>query len=163
MSEVDRKLTTILATDVVAFTNMMSRDEPGALHALKNCLGQIVDCIREHNGRVFGGAGDSLIAEFSSPSSAVKCAVDFQNKIAARNRDSLKQQRMWFRVGINLGDVMIDGDNLYGEGVNIASRLEELREKHPSLSGLTKRPIMFGRTTKRLHFEEAFEAIGLRS
>ncbi|MEW2915602.1 adenylate/guanylate cyclase domain-containing protein [Ruegeria sp. ANG10] len=128
MSEVDRKLTTILATDVVAFSNMMSRDEPGALHTLKNCLGQIEDCIREHNGRVFGGAGDSLIAEFSSPSSAVKCAVDFQNKIAARNRDCLKQQRMWYRVGINLGDVMIDGDNLYGEGVNIASRLEEVGE-----------------------------------
>ena len=128
MSGVDRKLTTILATDVVAFSNMMSRDEPGALHALKTCLGKIEDCIREHNGRVFGGAGDSLIAEFSSPNSAVLCAVDFQNKIAARNRDCLKQQRMWFRVGINLGDVMIDGENLFGEGVNIASRLEELGE-----------------------------------
>ncbi|MEX3007048.1 adenylate/guanylate cyclase domain-containing protein [Hoeflea sp. TYP-13] len=125
MPEVERKLTTILATDVVGFSSIMGRDEHGALLALKHSLELIEECIRAHKGRVFGGAGDSLIAEFSSPSTAVLCAVEFQKMIATRNRDCPKQQRLWFRVGINLGDVMIDGENLYGEGVNIAARLEE--------------------------------------
>ena len=127
MSEegVERKLTTILAADVVAFSDMMGRDEAGTLQVLKTCRGMIEDCIRKYKGRVFGGAGDSLIAEFASPLSAVLCADDFQKSIAARNRDCPEPQRMWFRAGINLGDVMIDGDNLYGEGVNIAARLEQ--------------------------------------
>lgn len=128
MSEAERKLTTILATDVVAFSDIMGRGEQAALHALKTCLGLIRDRIVAHRGRVFGGAGDSLIAEFGSPSSAVKCAVDFQTRIAARNRACPAAQHMWFRVGINLGDVMVDGDNLFGEGVNIAARLQEIGE-----------------------------------
>jgi class 3 adenylate cyclase/tetratricopeptide (TPR) repeat protein len=125
MPEVERKLTTILAADVVAFSEMMGRDEVGTVQILKTCRGIIEECIRKYRGRVFGGAGDSLIAEFASPLSAVLCANDFQESIAARNRDCPEPQRMWFRTGINLGDVMIDGDNLYGEGVNIAARLEQ--------------------------------------
>ena len=125
MPEVERKLTTILATDVVAFSDMMGRDEAGTMQILKTCHGIIEDSIRKHKGRVFGAAGDSLIAEFASPVSAVLCADDFQKSIVARNRDCPEPQRMWFRAGINLGDVMIDGDNLYGEGVNIAARLEQ--------------------------------------
>ncbi|MES0881574.1 adenylate/guanylate cyclase domain-containing protein [Roseibium sp. SCP14] len=126
MPEVERKLATILATDVVAFSNMMGRDELGALRSLKSCLELIEESIDAHGGRVFGGAGDSLVAEFSSPSSAVLCAVEFQDRIAERNRGRSELQHMWFRVGIELGEVMVDGDNLYGEGVNIAARLEEL-------------------------------------
>ncbi|MES0810574.1 tetratricopeptide repeat protein [Roseibium sp. SCPC15] len=126
MPEVERKLATILATDVVAFSDMMGRDELGALRSLKSCLGLIEESINAHNGRVFGGAGDSLIAEFSSPSSAVLCAAEFQERIAERNCDRPDQQCMWFRVGIELGEVIVDGENLYGEGVNIAARLEEL-------------------------------------
>lgn len=125
MPEVERKLTTILAADVFAFSDMMGRDEVGTVRTLKICRRIIEDSIRTYKGRVFGEAGDSLIAEFSSPVSAVLCANDFQECIAARNRDCPAPQRMWFRAGINLGDVLIDGDNLYGEGVNIAARLEQ--------------------------------------
>ncbi len=125
MPEVERKLTTILATDVVGFSDMMSRDEAGTVQVLKTCHKIVEDCIAKHKGRVFGGAGDSLIAEFASPLSAVLCADEFQQNIAARNRDCPEPQRMCFRTGINLGDVMIDGENLYGEGVNVAARLEQ--------------------------------------
>ncbi|MEM7122209.1 MAG: adenylate/guanylate cyclase domain-containing protein [Pseudomonadota bacterium] len=125
MPEFERKLTTILAADVVAFSDMMGRDETGTLRSLKQCRDLIETCIGDHHGRVFGGAGDSLIAEFGSPVTAVQCAGDFQGQIADLNRGLPAQQRMWFRVGINLGDVMIDGENLYGDGVNIAARLEQ--------------------------------------
>jgi adenylate cyclase len=128
MTKPERKLTTILATDVVGFSEMMGRDEAGTLEALKACRNLIEDSIREHHGRVFGGAGDSLIAEFSSPLQAVICANDFQKHIAQRNQESPEDQRMWFRVGINLGDVMVDEENLYGDGVNIAARLEQIGE-----------------------------------
>ena len=125
MPEVERKLTTILAADVVAFSDMMGQDEVGTVRTLKICRRIIEDSIRTYKGRVFGEAGDSLIAEFASPISAVLCANDFQKSIAVRNRDCSAPQRMWFRAGINLGDVVIDGENLYGEGVNIAARLEQ--------------------------------------
>jgi adenylate cyclase len=128
MADTERKLTTILAVDVVGFSEMMGRDEPGTLAALKARRAVIEESIREHNGRVFGGAGDSLIAEFSSPLQAVICANDFQKHIAQRNQEHSEDQRMWFRAGINLGDVMVDGDNLYGDGVNIAARLEQIGE-----------------------------------
>ncbi len=94
----------------------------------KDCRAIVEASIEQHNGRVFGGAGDSLIAEFSSPLQAVVCANDFQQSIAERNQERPEDDRMWFRVGINLGDVMVDGDNLYGDGVNIAARLEQIGE-----------------------------------
>jgi adenylate cyclase len=123
-----RKLTTIIAADAVGFSEMMSRDENQTLNTLKSCQRIIFDSIEENDGRVFGGAGDSVIAEFSSPVQAVVCANEFQQRLAKRNRKNPEQQRMWFRVGINLGDVMVDGDNLYGDGVNIAARLEQIGE-----------------------------------
>jgi len=128
MVDVVRKLTTILVTDAVGFSEMMGRDEPGTLVRLKRYAEIIKSTIGEHRGRLFGSAGDSFIAEFSSPLQAVLCANVFQRQIAGFNEDEAPDHRMWFRVGINLGDVMMDDDNLYGEGVNVAARLEQIGE-----------------------------------
>ncbi|MDA1101129.1 MAG: tetratricopeptide repeat protein [Proteobacteria bacterium] len=124
MSKVQRKLTTILAADAVGFSKLMGNDEGATLEALKSCRAIIDGSIDEHNGRIFGSAGDSVIADFSSPVQAVLCAKEFQSVLADRNRQVDKNHHMCFRVGINIGDVVIDGDNLFGDGVNVAARLE---------------------------------------
>ena len=126
MSNVQRKLTTILAADVVGFSKMMGSDEGATLDALKSCRAIIDGSIEEHNGRIFGSAGDSVIADFSSPVQAVLCANEFQKFLADRNDQVAENRRMLFRVGINMGDVIIDGDNLFGDGVNVAARLEAM-------------------------------------
>ena len=128
MSEIERKLTTIMVADVVGFSKLMGVDEAGTLRSLKACRTIIDGSIAEHNGRVFGGAGDSVIAEFSSPVQAVLCASEFQGLLGERNAHYGEDERMSFRVGVNLGDVIIDGDNLYGDGVNVAARLESIAE-----------------------------------
>lgn len=129
MSKVQRKLTTILAADVVGFSKMMGKDEGATLEALKSCRAIIDGSIEEHNGRIFGSAGDSVIADFSSPVQAVLCANEFQNFLADRNGQVDENHRMSFRVGINIGDVIIDGENLFGDGVNVAARLEAMARR----------------------------------
>ncbi len=126
MTGIERKLTTILAADVVGFSTMMSDDESGTLESLKLCRAIIDSGIAEHHGRIFGSAGDSVIAEFSSPVQAVLCADDFQKLLAERNEHFATEKKMQFRVGVNMGDVIVDGDNLFGEGVNVAARLEAI-------------------------------------
>ena len=128
MPGVERKLTTILAADVVEFSKLMGEDEAGTLEALKACRSIIDGVVEDHHGRVFGSAGDSVIVEFSSPVHAVWCASEFQKLIAQRNATLADKERMRFRVGINLGDVIIEGDNLYGDGVNVAARLESISQ-----------------------------------
>ncbi len=128
MTGIERKLTTILAADVVGFSKMMGSDETGTLDALKQCRAIIDSGIAESHGRIFGSAGDSVIAEFSSPVQAVLCANEFQKLLAERNDHHATGKKMEFRVGVNMGDVIIDGDNLYGEGVNIAARLESIAD-----------------------------------
>ena len=126
MPSIERKLTTILAADAVSFSKMMGEDEVATLNDLKSCREIIDNCIREHHGRIFGGAGDSVIAEFASPVQAVFCALEFLKLIGERNAHFAERPAMRFRVGINIGDVIIDNENLYGEGVNIAARLESI-------------------------------------
>ncbi len=126
MPRVERKLTTILAADVVGYSKLMGKDEVGTLETLKVCRSIIDSVIVEHRGRIFGSAGDSVLAEFQSPVEAVWCASKFQQLLAERDAHPATPQPMQFRVGINLGDVMIEGENLYGEGVNIAARLESI-------------------------------------
>ncbi len=126
MNNVQRKLTTILAADVVGFSKMMGNDEAATLDALRSCRAIIDGSISEHNGRIFGSAGDSVIADFSSPVQAVLCANEFQNFLSDRNDQVDEKYRMSFRVGINMGDVVVDGDNLFGDGVNVAARLEAM-------------------------------------
>ncbi len=126
MSSIERKLTTILAADVVSFSRMMGEDEVGTLAALKSCRAIIEGSVQAHHGRIFGGAGDSVIVEFASPLDAMMCALEFQKLLSERNAHFADRQPMQFRVGINIGDVIIDGGNLYGDGVNVAARLEAL-------------------------------------
>jgi adenylate cyclase len=128
MTGIERKLTTILAADVVGFSKMMGSDEAGTYDTLKACRAIIDSSIAESHGRVFGSAGDSVIAEFSSPVQAVLCATEFQKLLAERNEHYATEGTMQFRVGVNMGDVIIDGDNLYGEGVNFAARREAIAE-----------------------------------
>ncbi|MFQ5953505.1 MAG: adenylate/guanylate cyclase domain-containing protein [Kiloniellales bacterium] len=124
MSDVERKLTTILAADVVGYSKLMGEDETGTVAALKACRSIIDSVIAEYHGRIFGSAGDSVLAEFQSPVQAVWCATEFQKLIAERNAHHSSAKPMEFRVGINIGDVIIEGDNLYGDGVNVTARLQ---------------------------------------
>ena len=120
----ERKLSTILALDVVGFSKLMATDEDMTLAILKQRRELIDAIIVEHGGRMFGSAGDSVIAEFSSPVKATECAVKIQSKMQAINENIPESQRMRFRVGVNIGDVMIADDNLYGDAINVAARLE---------------------------------------
>jgi adenylate cyclase len=126
MPSIERKLTTILAADVVSFSKMMGEDEVSTLNDLKSCREIIDASIHEHHGRIFGSAGDSVIAEFGSPVQAVFCALEFLKLIGERNAHLADHPAMQFRVGINIGDVIIDNENLYGDGVNVAARLESI-------------------------------------
>ena len=120
----ERKLSTIFASDVVGFSKMMSADEEHTLNLLKQRRLVIDGLITEHGGTIFGSAGDSVIAEFSSPIKATECAVQMQGKMQAMNEDVPEERKMVFRIGINIGDVMVSQDNLFGDAVNIAARLE---------------------------------------
>jgi TolB-like protein len=120
----DRKLTTIFASDVVGFSKMMGMDEVNTLKILKERREVIDGIIDEHAGIIFGSAGDSVIAEFSSPIKAAEAAVATQLKMKTMNVDQAESDQMTFRVGINIGDVMVSDDNLFGDAVNIAARLE---------------------------------------
>ena len=123
-----RKLAAILAADVVGFSKKMGENEDRTLKNLKACRTLTDESIEAHHGRVFGSAGDSVIAEFASPVDAIVAAVEFQRNLRDRNLKITPEDQMEFRVGLNLGDVIVEGDNLYGDGVNVAARLEPLAE-----------------------------------
>ncbi|PSH62627.1 hypothetical protein CU102_25005 [Phyllobacterium brassicacearum] len=125
---VDRRLTVILAADVVGFSRLMEVDEERTHAAFSTCHTAIAGLVAKHRGRIFAGAGDSVLAEFASPVEAVRAAIDIQNDLAERRLDLAEGHQMKFRIGINLGDVIVDGSNLYGAGVNVAVRLETLAE-----------------------------------
>jgi class 3 adenylate cyclase/pimeloyl-ACP methyl ester carboxylesterase len=122
----ERRLAAILAADVVGYSRMMSEDESGTLSALQNDRASLIDpAISRHRGRLVKLMGDGLLAEFSSVVEAVGCASEIQREIAARAGD-LTAKRMSYRIGVHLGDIIIDGDDIYGDGVNIAARLEAI-------------------------------------
>jgi adenylate cyclase len=124
----ERKLTTILAADVAGYSAMMDRDEAGTLAQLRASRETLTAEIARYRGRVFGASGDSLLAEFASVVNAVECAVRMQRTLEERNATLPEAKRMRFRIGINLGDVIVEGDDLLGDGVNIAARLQALAE-----------------------------------
>ena len=131
-----RKLAAILAADVFDFSKMMGENEDRALKNLKACRSLTDESITTNHGRIFGSAGDSIIAEFASPVDAVVAATEFQRNLRLRNEGVSEDNRMMFRVGLNLGDVIVEDENLYGDGVNVAARLEALAEPGGiSLSG----------------------------
>jgi adenylate cyclase len=126
---VERRLTAILAADMVAYSRLMGADEEGTLERLKGVRRDLIDPkIKHHRGRIVKTTGDGLLAEFPSIVDAVRCAVELQRTIVDRNAQSPPDRRTIFRVGINLGDIIGDGDDIYGDGVNIAARLEALAE-----------------------------------
>ncbi|MFQ5954695.1 MAG: adenylate/guanylate cyclase domain-containing protein, partial [Kiloniellales bacterium] len=125
---VKRKLTVILAADVEGFSRLMSADEEATLNALSDYREVIDGLIARHEGRVFSTGGDSVLAEFGSAVEAVRCAISFQEEIATRNAEMPDDRQLQFRIGINVGDVMVKGDELFGDGVNVAARLEGLAE-----------------------------------
>ncbi|MGO7593208.1 adenylate/guanylate cyclase domain-containing protein [Rhizobium leguminosarum] len=124
MSETRRKLTTIFCADVQDYTRLMGADEEGTLASLKRCREAMGRLIESHGGRVINTWGDGLIADFPSVVEAVRAAVDTQNELAGFNARRPADGRMLFRIGINLGDVIVEGDDIYGDGVNIAARLQ---------------------------------------
>ena len=128
MAKTERKVTVILATDVVGYSVKMEENEDQTLKNLKVCRNIIDGLVEEHHGRIFNTAGDSVLAEFQSAVEAVICASEFQSTIKERNNSVPEEEQMEFRIGINMGDVVIEGDNLYGEGVNVAARLEALAQ-----------------------------------
>jgi adenylate cyclase len=132
----ERRLAAILAADVVGYSRLMEADEEATLSTLRSYREIIDNRVDSHRGRIFGSAGDSVIAEFASPVEAVRCALGIQTELEARNVDLAEDRRMRFRIGVNLGDVMAEADNLFGDGVNLAARLEQLADPgHVFISG----------------------------
>ena len=124
----ERKLTAILCADVYGYSRLMGEDEEGTLGTL-SAYRKITDSLIErHHGRFVNSAGDSVLAEFASIVEAVNCAVEIQTALKAENAKLPSTRRMEFRIGVNLGDVMVEGEQIYGDGVNIAARLESLAD-----------------------------------
>jgi len=126
--EIERKIAVIFATDVVGYSKSVEKNEDQTIKNFRACKKILEDLFKEHDGRIFNTAGDSVLAEFSSAVSAVICATEFQKLMKERNESETTDLKMEFRVGINMGDVVVEGDNLYGDGVNIAARLEALAQ-----------------------------------
>ena len=123
-----RKLTTILAADVAGYSRLMGDNEEATLRTLKTYREIIDGLIARHEGRIFSTAGDSVLAEFGSAVEAVRAAISIEEELKVRNAELAEQRQMKFRIGINVGDVMVEGDNLFGDGVNVAARLEGLAQ-----------------------------------
>src|SRR5260370_18794409 len=125
---VERKLTAMLWADVHGYSRLMGGDEEATLVTLTAHRKIIDSLIEQHHGRFVNSAGDSVLAEFASVVEAVNCAVDIQTALKAENAKQPPERRMEFRIGVNLGDVMVEGEQIYGDGINVAARLESLAD-----------------------------------
>lgn len=124
--QIKRKLSAILSADVVGYSRLMGEDEEGTMRRLAELRGITDSVIELHDGRVFNTAGDAVLAEFASPVEAVRTAIEIQNAVQTRNKDLPADKQMLFRIGVNLGDVMIKDGDLLGDGVNVAARLQSI-------------------------------------
>lgn len=125
---VQRRLAAILAADVVGYSRLMGEDEVGTLSRLKELRRELFDPkTKQYGGRTFKTTGDGAFVEFNSAVEAVECAADIQKAIAARNTEISDDQKISLRIGISLGDVIVEGSDLYGNGVNVAARMSTLR------------------------------------
>ena len=149
----ERKLSTIFASDVVGYSKMMGNNEEKTLEILGERREVIDSAITDYNGIIFGSAGDSVIAEFGSPVKAAECAVQIQGKMKTMNENVPEDQQMIFRIGINIGDVMVSKDNLFGDAVNVAARLESAAQP----SGICVSKTVFDLINQkiRVSFEDA--------
>jgi adenylate cyclase len=127
-TEIERRLTNILSADVFGYSRLMGLDEAGTLALLNDYRGIMTGLIAEHRGRIVSTAGDGVLAEFPSSVMAVQTAVDIQRQLAERNQKLEPERQMWFRIGINLGDVIVERDDIFGDDVNIAARLQSMAE-----------------------------------
>src|SRR6201981_2204170 len=129
MASTRRRLAAILAADVTGYSRLMGEDEEGAQRRLKAHCRELVDPkIAEHRGRIVKNTGDGLLAEFPSVVDAVRCAVEIQRGMIEREPDLPEDRRIRFRIGVNLGDVIVEEHDIFGDGVNVAARLEALAE-----------------------------------
>jgi adenylate cyclase len=126
--EFQRKLTAILSADVQGYSRLMEEDEDSTIRTLTAYRALMSSLIQKHRGKIVDSPGDNLLAEFGSIMDAVRCAVEIQEELRIRNADLPENRRMQFRIGINLGDIIEDGDHIYGDGVNIAARVEGMAE-----------------------------------
>ena len=123
----ERRLAAIFAADMVGYSRLMEADEEGTLTQLKALRKELIDPkIDEHRGRIVKTTGDGMLVEFASAAESVRCAVAIQRAMAERNANVAEEKRIEFRIGINVGEIIIEGDDIYGTGVNIAARLEEI-------------------------------------
>ena len=152
-----RKLTAILSADVKGYSRLMGADEEATLRTLQEYKEVMASSIQHHRGRIVGTAGDSVLAEFASVVDAVECAVEIQQVLRAKNGLLPEDRRMDFRIGINLGDVIEEGDTIYGDGVNIAARLEGLAEA----GGICISGIVYDQIEKKLSL--GYEYVGEQS
>ena len=126
---IERRLAAILAADVVGYSRLMGQNEERTLADLKSARRTLVDpAIAAHRGRIVKTTGDGLLVEFASAVDAVRCAIEVQASMARRNGDLPREIRLDYRVGIHVGDIIVDDDDIFGDGVNIAARLEALAE-----------------------------------
>ncbi|MBD1545891.1 adenylate/guanylate cyclase domain-containing protein [Roseibium aggregatum] len=121
-----RRLAAVMCADVAHYARLMEVDEDGTLDRLKSYREIMSQLAERHNGRIVNTWGDAVIIEFSSVVEAVQCAVEIQTELSLRNADLPDARKMEFRIGLNLGDLMVEGDDIYGDGVNVAARLQEL-------------------------------------
>src|ERR1700719_4514138 len=128
-ARVQRRLAAILAADVAGYSGLMGGEEEGTLAALKELRRELADPkIKEHRGRIVKTTGDGLLVEFASVVDAVRCAAEVQRGMLDREPEATDERRIRLRIGVNLGDVIADGDDIFGDGVNVAARLEALAE-----------------------------------
>ncbi len=153
---IDRKIAVIFATDVVGYSKHMESDESETIHNLRECESILTKLFSKYDGRMFNTGGDSFLAEFQSAVSAVECAVEFQSSIEKRNSSEATSVKLQFRVGINSGDVVKEKDNLLGDGVNIASRLEALSQPN----GITVSKVIYDYVKGKTGYE--FNDIGIQ-
>ena len=138
----ERKLTTIFAMDVVGYSRLMEVDESGTLQRLKEVFSDVVNpTIGRHGGRVVKLMGDGALAEFSSVVDALQCAVEIQRQLASRNASAASTRRLQLRIGLHLGDIIVEGEDIYGDGVNVAARLESIAEPSETIRTDTLLPI----------------------
>jgi adenylate cyclase len=147
--QITRKIAVIFVTDVVNFSSLMERNENSTLRSLRACRGIMDQLFKKYDARIFNTAGDSVLAEFQSAVTAVVCATEFQKMINKRNLSVSEDLQMQFRIGLNVGDVIVEGTNLYGEGVNNAARLEALSQP----GGVSLSKAIFDFVNKKVEFK----------